>query len=117
MDMHLKSTNLNSIFRNIFIVLCSTITLFLLYQLLLSFAIEKPTTTTTIEKKLETTDLPDVVICMDPGYDNGTLNKYGYHSSAYYRGVLQPRASSPFVGWNGGIHVNNTGGGALSPRK
>ena len=117
MNMHLKSTNLNSIFRNIFIVLCSAITLLLLCQLLLNFAIEKPTTTTTIEKKLETTDLPDVLICMAPGFDNFTLNKYGYHSTAYYRGVLQPRASSPFVGWNGGIHVNNTGGGALSPRK
>ena len=111
MNMHLKSTNLNSIFRNIFIVLCSAITLLLLCQLLLSFAIEKPTTTTTIEKKLETTDLPDVVICMDPGYDKVTLNKYGYHSSTYFRGAMQPGqpgASSPFVGWNGGIHENKS---------
>ena len=53
-----------------------------------------------MEKKLEKSDIPEVVICMDPGLNNVTLNNHGYHSSSYSRGALQPE-SIQFVGWNG----------------
>ena len=61
---------LHSIFKNMFTLLCVTITLFLISDLLVTFLIEKPTTTTKIEKEIETNDLPNVVVCLDPGFNN-----------------------------------------------
>ena len=37
------------------------------------FVVEKPTSTTKMEKKLEMTDLPEVVICIVPGLNPRAL--------------------------------------------
>ena len=78
----------------------------MIYQLLLTFIVDKPTTTTKLEKQIEISDLPEVVVCilcMTPGFNSSYLNHHGYHSGSYYRGVLQPtKLIGDFVVWNGG---------------
>ena len=37
-----------------------------------------------------------------------TLEKFGYHISYYYRGVLQLKNKQHFVGWNGEKDVNKS---------
>ena len=93
--------------KNVFTVLSLAITSLLIYQLLVTFLAEKPTTTAKMEKKLEKSDLPQVVVCMEPGFNSLTLEKLGYHVSIYYRGALQPN-SSLFVGWNGNSPENKS---------
>ena len=89
---------LRLIFKNIFTVLCLAITLFLIFELLVTFVREKPTTTTKLEKELETNDLPNVVICLDFGFNNTTAIDYGYHVSLYWTGAT---SYEKFIGWNG----------------
>ena len=89
-----------SSFKNVFTVLCSTITLFMIYQLVITFIFKKPTTSTEEEKELEITDIPLVAICMEDGYNDLALAEHGYHIGSYYRGALQPN-SSHFDGWSG----------------
>ena len=89
---------LHSIFKNIFTILCLFITLFLIFELLVTFVREKPTTTTKLEKELETSDLPSVVICLDFGFNNDTVIDYGYHVSLYWTGAT---SYEKFIGWNG----------------
>ena len=84
-------------FRNIFKFICTLLTLFLICQELFTFTVTKPTTTSKEEKGLETRDLPEVVICLEPGFDSKTLGKYGYNSNQYYRGLMNGK----FIGWNG----------------
>lgn len=86
-----------SIFKNIFSVVCLAITLVLIFELLHEFVAERPTTTAKLKKQLEITDLPDVVVCMDPGFDSKTLEKYGYDGYSYFMGTH----GWVFVGWNG----------------
>ena len=89
-----------SAFKTAFTVLCSSITLFMIYELVITFVFEKPTTTSQVGKQLAITDLPVLAICMEHGYNDVTLKKHGYHIGSYYRGALQPN-NSPFVGWSG----------------
>ena len=96
-----------STFKNAFTLLCSAITLLLIYQLVVTFVVEKPTTTAKLEKKLEKSDLPQVVVCMDPGLNSLALKKFGYHDTSYFEGKLQPH-SSLFVGWNGDAFANKS---------
>ena len=93
--------------KNAFTLLCSAVTLLLIYQLIIVFVVEKPTTTAILEQKLEKSDLPKVVFCMRPGFNSLTLEKLGYHVSSYYRGALQPN-SSLFVGCNGNSPENKS---------
>ena len=90
---------LNLILKNVFTCLCLAITLILISQLLHTYLIKKPTTTTKIEKELEPYDLPEVVVCLDPGFSKTSANKYGYHVSLYWAGLRTPDLS--FIGWNG----------------
>ena len=83
--------------RKVFALLCAILTLILIYQQLVAFAITKPTSSFREEKKLESRDLPEVVLCFEPGFDSKVLEKYGY-SILYYSGSMD----GAFVGWNGG---------------
>ena len=40
-----------------------------------------------------------MVICLDPGFNNVTLAKYGYNVNSYWLGAMQ--IYTKFVGWNG----------------
>ena len=61
---------------------------------------------TKLEKQIELSDLPEVVVCilcMTPGFNSSYLNHHGYQSGSYYRGVLQPtKLIGDFVVWNWG---------------
>ena len=90
------------ILKSIFKALCFAITVLLIYQLFVTYTTEKPTTTTKIEKELETKDLPNVVVCLDPGFSNASAIKYGYQVSFYWAGLtLSGESDIKFVGWNG----------------
>lgn len=77
---------------------CASLTLLLIYNELVTLMVTKPTTTSKGEKELETSDLPEVVICLVPGFDHVAVEKYGYKISGYYEGE---NSESKFVGWNG----------------
>ena len=85
--------------RKVLKYFCTLLTLFLVCQELFTFVVIKPTSTSKEEKEIDITDLPEVVICLDPGFDSRVLKKYGYRGwlSNYYRGSI----NDEFVGWNG----------------
>ena len=86
--------------EKIFKFACALLTLLLISQELVNFAIVKPTLTSKEEKGLEFDDIPDVVICIEPGFDIEVLKKYGYKRTLlYYRG--RRPSDSKFIGWNG----------------
>ena len=92
-----EQVNMISIIKNIFKAVCLAISVVLIVQLLYVFVEEKPTTTTNLDEQLEITDLPEVVVCMNPGFN---LAKYGYNNDRdYWTGYSQP--ANQFVGWNG----------------
>ena len=65
-------------FKKVFTCVCVLLTSFLIFEELFNFLVTKPTTTSTEEKELEVSDLPEVVICVKPGFDHEVLKKYGY---------------------------------------
>ena len=85
--------------RKVFTFLCTILTLVLIYQELIAFAITRPTSDFREEKKLETRDIPEVVLCFEPGFESKVLNRYGY-TNTYFRGAMD--ATKSFIGWNGG---------------
>ena len=85
--------------RKVFKFICILLTLFLVCQELFIFAVTKPTSTSNEEKGLEIIDFPEVVICLEPGFDANVLKKYVYQTDTYYRGSMN---RNTFVGWNGG---------------
>ena len=98
--------------KNALSELWSSVILLRIYQLLLTFIVDKPTTTTKLEEQIEISDLPEVVVCilcMTPGFNSSSLNHHGYQSGTYCRGVLQPtKLIGDFVGWNGGTQENKS---------
>ena len=93
--------------KNMFTALCCTLTMYLICQLLLTYLVEKPTTTSEQKKDLELSDLPEVVVCLEPGLNSSSLEENGYHPTMYWRGVLQLDGED-FVGWSGGIGGNKS---------
>ena len=77
---------------------CATLTLLLIYQELVTFTITKPTTTSKGERKLDISDLPEVVICLVPAFHTGIMHKYNFPPTKYFKGVNK---NDKFVGWNG----------------
>ena len=75
--------------RNFLKLTCALLTLFLICQELFTFVVEKPTTTSREEKVFDFKDIPEVVICLEPGIDTKVLKKYGYKQVPfYYKGVV-----------------------------
>ena len=86
--------------EKVFKFACALLTLLLIGQELVNFAIVKPTVTSKEEKGLEFDDIPEVVICIEPGFDIEVLKKYGYKRTLlYYRG--RRPSDLKFIGWNG----------------
>ena len=91
--------------RKIFTLVCSALTLFLVFNLLFTFAVTKPTTTYKEEKELESRDLPEIVVCADPVFKLEVLEKYGYKSGdVYFVGDVIGEYKN-FSGWNGEANV------------
>ena len=102
-----EQVNVISITNHIFKILCLAISLVLIVQLIHMFVEEKPTTTTNLEEELQITDLPEVVVCMDPGFNNSALKKYGYNIRYYWKGISVV-GKERFVGWNGNKTYNKS---------
>ena len=50
------------------------------------------------EKEIDNNDIPEVVICLEPGFNTNVLEKYGYKMARrYYRGSVNGK----FIGWSG----------------
>ena len=84
--------------KNFLALVCTSLTLLLVYQELYTFSIARPTTISTEEGIIEKEDLPEVVICSEPGLDLKVVDRYGYKRDTYYRGSHDGKK---FVGWNG----------------
>ena len=84
--------------KNFFVLICTLLTIAMVYQELYTFSIERPTSISTEEGILGLDDLPEVVICSEPGLDLKAVDKYGYLRDTYYRGSHDGKK---FVGWNG----------------
>ena len=93
--------------RNIFTLICSAFTLFLIGKLLFTATVIKPTSTYKGEKELETIDLPEIVICADPGFKLEVLEKYGYGSGDFYF-IGFVGGVGNLTGWNGEDGVENS---------
>ena len=102
-----EKINIISIVKSIFKVLCLAISFFLILQLIYVFVDEKPTSTTNLDEMLDITDLPEVIICMDPGFNNSVLEKYGYNINYFWRGA-STGPGEKFVGWNGDKDYNKS---------
>ena len=86
-------------FKNVFTLVCTILSALLIFQELFSFAVTRPTITYQEEKELDRSDLPEVVVCTDPGFDLQDLRKHGYEKTySYYRGSAD---GTKFLGWNG----------------
>ena len=83
---------------HLFAITCITLTSLLVYQELVNFIIRKPTTTSTEEKSLQNEDLPEVLVCAEPGFNLEAQRRFGYGRHQYYRGFIGDK----FAGWNGG---------------
>ena len=85
--------------RKFFTLICSLLTVFLLAQEVYNFAITRPTSTAKEEEQLKASDIPDVVVCPEPGFNSSAFEKHGYlQLGTYYRGSMD---GDKFVGWNG----------------
>ena len=76
----------------------AVITIYLLYDELRIFFIEKPTLSSTTKSRLRPGNYPDIIICPVPGYDQAAIQRLGYESSYYYS---MGRLSSGLTGWFG----------------
>ena len=91
--------------KNVFTAVCTILTALLIFKEVFSFAVLRPTNTYQEEKQLDRSDLPEIVVCPDPGFDSDDLRKHGYEKTySYYRGSAD---ATQFLGWNGGEKVGN----------
>ena len=85
---------------NFFTLISTFFTCILLAQVVVKYAITRPTSTSYESAKLDYTTFPDVVVCVDPLFDEVALKSFGYKDgmSYFHGGSLN---SYDFFGWNG----------------
>ena len=80
-------------------LLCSLLTVFLIYQELVTFTVTRPTTVSSEEKTLDPDTFPEISVCLDPGLNSTAISDLGYkHSLSFYTGSMDDQK---FVGRNG----------------
>ena len=77
-------------------LLCTLLTLLLIYQELVTFTITRPTTVSSEEMILDQDTFPEISVCLEPGLNSTAISELGYQS--FYRGSMDGQR---FVGWNG----------------
>ena len=81
-------------------LLCLCCTGFLLIQLFMDYLCLKPTVSTVEEIKLSQNHFPDVLVCLENGFDNWQMEHHGYNTSfQYFTGFSG--GNKNFIGWNG----------------
>ena len=83
---------------NFFTLICTSLTCFLLVQVVINFAVTQPTSTSEEWADLDLNTFPDVVVCVDPMFYKTDLESFGYQPRSYYRGGS---LNETFIGWNG----------------
>ena len=83
---------------SLFQLVSVSLTVYLIYQVFLTFLVTRPTATSSEQEPLDTDSFPEVSVCIEPGLDYGAVSRHGYSSAYYYRGSLD---GHKFVGWNG----------------
>ena len=89
--------------RNLLTSVCAILSALMILQELYNFMIVKPTTAAKEEKEMMFSDIPETVICANPGFYSAVLARYGYGNGFYHRGSMDGKH---FVGWNG--HKNES---------
>ena len=84
---------------NFFTLISTFFTCILLAQVVFKFAITRPTSTSDESATLDYTIFPDVVVCVDPLFDESALKEYGYNGMSYFHGGSS--GEDHFIGWNG----------------
>ena len=82
----------------LFTLICVILTAFLMLEVVLEFAVIKPTSTSEEQVEFNSKIFPDIVVCVDPSISMNRSEKYGYHSTHFYRGGSK---GGKFIGWNG----------------
>ena len=80
-------------------VLCTCLTLVLVYQEVVTYTKTRPTTSSLEQTGLEDDSFPQVSVCLDPPLSKERAQSYGYDMTVYFRGLKHFK--SGFVGWNG----------------
>ena len=88
--------------RNLLTLTCICLTVILSTEIVVDFLITRPTTTSTKLVNFQSSDFPDLLLCLDPGIKSSVARKYGYNEPAFYwQGRTGNWKSGEFVGWNG----------------
>ena len=88
--------------KNVLTLICSSLAAILSGEIIVDFLVTKPTTTSERQVNFQSSDFPDVLICVDPGIDSLSAKKYGYKSEAFYwQGRSGDWEDGKFIGWNG----------------
>ena len=85
-------------------LLCTSLTLILLYQEVVTYTVTRPTASSSEQTALTIDMFPKVTICLDPALSKETAKKHGYDVTTYFKGETEVQQNG-FVGWNG---VSNT---------
>ena len=78
---------------------CLFCTGWLLMQIMMDFFILRPTFTAVEDVKLSQIHFPDVLVCLENGFDQKQLQQYEYDAS--FRYFLGWSRLNNFVGWSG----------------
>ena len=81
-------------------LLCTSLTLILLYQEVVTYTVTRPTMSSSEQTALEDETFPKVTFCLDPALSKANAKRYGYDVTMYYRGEMKVQQNG-FVGWNG----------------
>ena len=87
--------------KNIFSLICTILTGYLIGRALFSFVVTKPTSTSDEIVKFDAETFPNVVICGDPAIDQNLSRRYGYQEPSVYWLGQNGSYGENFVGWNG----------------
>ena len=87
-------------------LLCTTLTLILIYQELETFTVSRPTMSSVEQRAMDKNSFPEVTVCLDPSISKDQAQRNGYDITVYYKGMQNTNTS--FVGWNGvDEHMNS----------
>ena len=86
---------------NILTVICTILTGWLSYDLIVDFLVDKPTTTSQKQIDFHRGLFPDVFVCRTPAIDENMAQSFGYQPGYFWEGRSGGWFNGSFVGWNG----------------
>ena len=86
---------------NILTVICTILTGWLSYDLIVDFLVDKPTTTSQKQIDFHRGLFPDIFVCRTPAIDEKMAQAFGYQPGYFWEGRSGGWFNGSFVGWNG----------------